>query len=491
MPPKVEQKANSAQAAKAEPEEKKMKMTVLSEPEKRLLLSLPRCDTSPPKYPSESDISKGIAMPLEDFAAIQYKCVVQKLSLFLYDDKDVALRQPLYKLPAPKIADEASGSGNTMTSFKEPWNYQNCLTCLEKTGLYESTLPVWKLNPINSSPSKSHSWRQYFACKGHFSELNYINSSEREDQRRFIMPGFIPTSVKQLAEVQAAIDNQAASGADFKDLPVTSGHVMLWGLLGCLLDALVAENIDKVRIMALFEATLTITVRMRLNPSAMQVVLDQISFSEALRVQSLASGANSFFEFVVLLGEIPEISENDTGPKLVETLKTLGVQYNGKGIERTLAYAILAILPYAKNTAASGAIRLVDGYAPKLLQDYSKFMRICQVSKKITAPGNMFEVFTLFMQQLYVDLVSGELQVDDGTLEFFLGTKNTSVGYVHTQQRKAYWIKWFIHEQLSQAASGANSTVLSSVGLAQIRHTFSSPLFFSNSLQTFLSLEFR
>ena len=290
---------------------------------------------------------------------------------------------------------------------------------------------------------------------------------------------------------EAAIGNQAASGADFKDLQATSGHVLLWGLLGCLLDALVDENIDKVRIMALFEASLTVTVRMRLNPSAMQVVLDKISFSEALRVQSLGSGANSFYEFVVLLGEIPEISETDSGPKLMQTLKTLGVQYNGKGIERSVAYAILAILPYAKNTAASGAIRLVDGYAPKLLQDHSKFMRICQVSKKITAPGNMFEVFTLFMQQLYVDLVSGELQVDDGTLEFFLGTKNTSVGYVHTQQRKAYWIKWFIHEQLLQAASGANSTVLSSVGLAQIRHTFSSPLFFSNSLQTFLSLEFR
>jgi hypothetical protein len=92
----------------------------------------------------------------------------------------------------------------------------------------------------------------------------------------------------------------------------------MWSFLGALDEA--PESSDEETILRLYEASLPATVRIRHAPSKAQLVLEQIAFSESLRVQNLGAGAISFLEFLVHMAELPEVTPNDTGMKLMKAV---------------------------------------------------------------------------------------------------------------------------------------------------------------------------
>jgi hypothetical protein len=171
---------------------------------------------------------------------------------------------------------------------------RKCVKSLIENGLHKSAMPTWKINPICDNPSKTHKWWQYFACRGNVGELNFIHSSEKADQRRFIYRGFILTCVQGIAEVEALIRQDES----FKDLPACSGHVLMWSLLGALDEALQCS--DEERILRLYEASWSATLRIRRAPTPAHFVLDKMSFSKSLRVQiiGVASHIAEHFIFV-------------------------------------------------------------------------------------------------------------------------------------------------------------------------------------------------
>ena len=61
------------------------------------------------------------------------------------------------------------------------------------------------------------------------------------------------------------------------------------------------------RMMKLYEASLSVVVRIRLAPSLSQVVLDSLDWSDSLRVQALA-GADGWVEFAEKVSRIPELN---------------------------------------------------------------------------------------------------------------------------------------------------------------------------------------
>lgn len=126
------------------------------------------------------------------------------------------------------------------------------------------------------------------------------------------------------------------------------------------------EN-DSERVVKLYEASLTALVRIRASPSPAQLVLDGLSFSETVRVSSFANAADSVFEFAVKLSSLDCVNIDLSGPKLVTHLKALGVNYRGKPIEKGMAYAIVAALPFAQSDRARGAVRFLESLAPTIL----------------------------------------------------------------------------------------------------------------------------
>jgi len=201
-------------------------------------------------------------------------------------------------------------------------------------GLYEAALPIWKVNPtcgswkgVNVIPD-SMSWHQYMASLGFWGEERLRASSEDEKTRRFMWPGFVATCVENV-DVTIAILQKNATFTDF--LPALGGHISFWSICGAL-DMALAEKND-LMILKLYEASLSATVRMRLNPSSVQITLDRLSFVEEIRVQSFSANAESFFEFVTTCATLPGVEATTTPADIAKNLTALGVSFKGKKIE--------------------------------------------------------------------------------------------------------------------------------------------------------------
>ena len=323
---------------------------------KAAALGLPAQVPFRPVLPSGSDVAGGKTQSLKSYIVQMYKSVVARLSLFLYDCVSVSLRKPLYQVTCPPIA-VASASGDTHrpTSFREAWDMKNCLVALRQSGLYEAAMPLWQFEPTlerwedHGIFPEDVSWPQFLACLNYWNEENFINSATTEEQRRYIFPGFIPTAVKspEFAELTGG------KAGYFTALPLCGAHVLAWSLYGAIDGALHDGNYD--RVLRLYEASLSITVRMRVGPSAVQLVLDSLSFVDTLRMQNVASGSHSFFEFVSTVSALPGFSPKSSGPAIVEAAKQLGVVFNAKPIERALAYSILAVMGFVHLREAKAA----------------------------------------------------------------------------------------------------------------------------------------
>ena len=444
---------------------------------KTMMLAIP--DTVPfrPVAPTSAEILAGRAPSVLTFMHSLYRSVVSDLSLFLWDNGQVKLREPLYMQTCPEFTSTAGSDADSAvpTTFKEPWNMVNCIKSLRQNGVYEATSTVWQFNPVAETwgdeeliPNEP-SWHQYQACLGHWSEENLRNSSENEEQRRYIFPGFVPTCVGDIDK----ISEYAARNSTFRDLPACGAHSFLWSLFGAIDDAIHAQPRQERRVLKLYEASLTVTVRMRVSPSGTQLTLDRLSFHDMIRVQGVAANVSSFFEFVVNIVALPVVSIDDSGAKIVEKLSGLGVQYKGKPIDRNLSFAIQSVMTFACDASAKDAVRFVERVSPRVFADHTKLMRCCQHLKKTASFYEWMEMFVFVFESVGVALLSGDAKEEDFTVEFLVGTRASRAGHWQTNATKKKFIKWFCNDQL-HAACGAGSAVTLE-GVDAMKRTFTSP----------------
>ena len=337
---------------------------------KAAALDIPETLPFRPQLPSEAEVAAGAAPSLKTYISHLYKSVVSRLSLFLYDCNSVALRAPLYKQKCPQIS-SASGDTNLErpTSFREAWDMQHCVESLSQNGIYEAAAPLWQFDPLLEHWGDTEifphdaSWSQFLACLSYWSEANFVSSASAEGQRRYIFPGFIPTAVKSVAIVQAT----GAKTGNFTGMPLCGAHVLAWSLYGAI-DGALNDGADE-RVLRLYEASLSITVRMRAGPSAVQLTLDNLTFVDTLRLQNVASGSHSFFEFVSTVSSLPGFNAKSSGPAIVDAAKRLGVAFNAKPIERNMAYSILAVMSFTPSSSAKAAWRFAERVSPRILVD--------------------------------------------------------------------------------------------------------------------------
>ena len=186
---------NKKKDGNSEQPEKKQKLGDDASDEEtiKMLLGLPPEAPPRPEWPTDAQIADGNAMPVEKLAALLYRYVLYHLSLWCYKNPSISLRKPLYQLECPQfssqenvpIAAGSSDSGNPqnaasgarVTTFKEPWDMENCQKSLVENGIYEAATPTWKTNPIGENPPTHHTHHQLEAMSSVWSEENYTNSS--------------------------------------------------------------------------------------------------------------------------------------------------------------------------------------------------------------------------------------------------------------------------------------------------------------------------
>ena len=111
--------------------------------ETRIALGLPECMPMRPEKPSEHQIATGHASTVKQYMNKLEPYVRTKLTVKLAKHPGVMLDSPLHFQVSPKITENDE---QVVKSFKEPLNKENCLRALQSTGMYEASVPVWKLN---------------------------------------------------------------------------------------------------------------------------------------------------------------------------------------------------------------------------------------------------------------------------------------------------------------------------------------------------------
>ena len=174
-------------------------------------------------------------------------------------------------------------------------------------------------------------------------------------------------------------------------MPASGGHAVCWSFYVAIDAALEARDVRLLRL--LLEVSNQATVRLRLNPSQTQLVLDRLAMTDQLRVKLLGAGVQSFFGFCVDVFSLPRILEASKDyhlscPKFLLLLKDFGVTYNGKGIDKNMGYAMIACMQFALDASCRDAVRLLERVDPKMLDDHTKVMRCCQRTKAACGAQN-------------------------------------------------------------------------------------------------------
>ena len=441
------------------------------------LLGIPELRPECPAMPDEFLIMTGTAPTPFEYIPGLVANVNHRLSVYLYEHKDIQLKVPLFTLQTPEIGAAAGGAAGAPTAFKERWNMHRCVHSLELNGIYEAALTVYQFctntNTWNDQELGAElvTWPQLDACVGFWTKAALTASAEKDKTRRLFFPGMLPTCIKSVWEVTELIKKTLF----FQKLPACGGQAILWSWYVAMDAALRAG--DELIILALHQAALNVTSRMRLNPSKDQVALDQMAFVDTLRMKQVAAGATSSFEFAVQVCRLTKTVETDTGPVVEKKLKTLGIQFGGKDVSRTMRYTITAVASIVKKEDCLKAVRFVERSNPNVLANPDKIQRIIACIKKNTNVNETDHVLVFLMEVIGVSLLCGDAGDDTYSVEKLVGAKKGDPAFVQLCLTKFRFLAWFLNAQMNHAASGATAA-LSMEGLEKIKSKVASVLAF-------------
>ena len=376
-----------------------------------------------PSAPSQRDIDTGVAMDVETFMRQLVTWVNHEMWVYL-KAKGLMLEtsepDDLATLP-PLPYDRTSNSG--MKSFRAAFDFDDALTSLRSTELYEASVNAWWIDPFLDTWQGEQigdiaiTWGDFQTAKLLWSLERFLASSDTPQFRRFIFPGCLSSAVPAIVEIE-----RAKVHGCLQKLPVFGGKCVLWSWYGALAEALegMERGIEEPDLVGkLAEAGLTMLLRIRAPCSAPRATMDMLSYSESLRIEkSVAS--DSFFFFAVLLSKLPCFADakSPTIKAFKKAADDAGITFNGNKLSLTCCTAVKSILPFAAKPAVRTAFKSLDRFS-YILDDQAKLMRLCHLLQK--EPDA--EVALIFiMQTLKLGLLCGDIDGKETTVAFLLGT---------------------------------------------------------------------
>ena len=427
-------------------------------------LLIPQSAPERPQKPSVWEINTGTGMTLRDYMTRLVPSVQWRLSKFLAKLPGVMLSTPLQSLVCPDITGE---TGETTKSFRERWSDDRCVLSLRATGLYEAAAPIWWFDLLKEEfmdfKSDEPTWAQFEAASLQWSEAQLRASSQEEHMQRFIVPGLIPTAIRSVDIASAII----AAEARFHSLPACGGLVMLWSIIGAF-DKFLAEQPpeqpSKTHLaLKMFEASLSVTVRMRAAASSTQLVLDNLQYSESLRVMNFAAAADSFWQFATRVAQLEIVDAKQSIAAMLPQLVNAGITWQGKDLNKHHCHALQTLAPLTKSDLCQDAAKLLEHRLPSLMTSPTYLGRlVAAVKKEISNENDSASMFADFLKAVWVNVFTGEVAADDMTCDFLLG-KGRKPGFLHVHLTANRFVKWFFNQQLQLAASGADSLTASQV----------------------------
>ena len=173
-------------------------------------------------------------------------------------------------------------------------NYENLLKSFSQTAQYEAAGTIWMLNHIQDSLSDSVTISQLQAAMAIWSEEAFMLSSTQPGNRRYSFDVPLPAKVVDVNVAQRKEEGKS-DVVMAQTLPMLAGRAIVIAWYGAISEALAKNN--QPRVFRLFEAALSVPIRLRLCPDEESCHVASLAFAESLFMSSGASGADSFWKF--------------------------------------------------------------------------------------------------------------------------------------------------------------------------------------------------
>ena len=250
----------------------------------------------------------------------------------------VSMDKPKTVMDIPPLAISDAATGASLSAFREVMNYENLQSSFRHTGQYEAAGTIWMLDPCGHSVSdESVTVGQIEAARWQWSEDAFLQSSMDPDMRRFSFDVPLPARMPktEMAQRKAPTSPGVVMSAP---VPMIAGkaHVLAW--YSAVSDALQDADANHKRVVRLFEAALSVPIRLRLCPDDDACALASLQYAEAAGMHAAASGADSFWVFTERVARLSAMKhmtkENVSAPRMAAKLRSLGVTFKGKKLDR-------------------------------------------------------------------------------------------------------------------------------------------------------------
>ena len=142
-------------------------------------------------------------------------------------------------------------------------------------------------------------------------------------------------------------------------------------------DQLRANNTPMI--MKLYEAALSMPIRMRLNPTFAQIAYDTITHSEDIFATKGAT-VDSCIDFHAKVRHIINLQAHSQRT-LVTEFKNANIFYHGKPIRASMVRCLLVVEPYAANVKIRNALIALEPWTKKM-NEPTMIKRLCEACNK-------------------------------------------------------------------------------------------------------------
>ena len=162
--------------------------------------------------------------------------------------------------------------------------------------LSRSAPPSWRGEEIKGDCT----YQQYLSAKALFTDAALKASSETEALRRLAFPVYLASAIGDLSEIHQKAKSD--EGMWVQDMPLIAGSPFVFGFCGCLQEAL--ETKQYVWVKHLCQASISVLIRFKHQPTIEQTRLDSTMYSEVMRSVG-KSNMDSFWDFAAKVAEMP------------------------------------------------------------------------------------------------------------------------------------------------------------------------------------------
>ena len=199
-----------------------------------------------------------------------------------------------FELPAkcaliPPLAITTAASGANLSAFREVLDYDNLLASFSRTKQYEAAGTVWMLDPICSDFDEVLI-SQLEGAMSLWSEEAYHLSSNHAPSRHLSFDVPLPVAVVDTNVAQRAEPGKPGVCVT-EAMTMLAGRAVVLTWYSAMSEALQQSHED--RVWYLFNAALSVPIRMRLLPDGDEHSLAALKFAETLFASSAASGADN------------------------------------------------------------------------------------------------------------------------------------------------------------------------------------------------------